>query len=39
MQCLDPTVTMGNPRGHQAGRMGKAMVMMMVMVNMYRETT
>ena len=28
-----------NPRGHQAGRIGKAMVMMMMMMNMYRETT
>ena len=28
-----------NPRGHQAGRIGKAMIMMMMMMNMYRETS
>ena len=29
-----------NPRGHQAGRMGRAKVMMMMMmISMYRETT
>ena len=35
--------TAENPRGHQAGRMGKAKIMMMMMMvmvlNMYRETT
>ena len=30
--------TMENPRGHQVGRMGKAVVMMMMM-SMYMETT
>ena len=29
--------TMGNPRGCPAGRMGKAKVMMMIMMNMYME--
>ena len=35
--------TVENPRGHQAGRMGKAKVKMMMIVqiimNMYMETT
>ena len=35
--------TMENPRGHQVGRMGKAVVMMMmimqIIMNMYMETT
>ena len=28
-----------NPRGHQVGRMGKAVVMMMMIISMYMETT
>ena len=38
--CKHPShleCTVENPRGHQAGRMGKAKVMMMI--SMYRETT
>ena len=34
-----PTSTLQNPRGHQAGRIGKAMIVMMMMMNVYSETT